>query len=171
MNFHNICSKTDRALVAYLVNALATPGNIWPAKRSLDKALPCTVCYSHSATPLQDAPFAGIYTVEAFVEVRSSGVVEETQGTDDPRLNSDDLFAAVADAFWLGDDSASDKLAAAITDAARASGQEDLAQFTVQSVRVSGQSQGFNPRATQQQGNAWVDSIHLELVCNPADVS
>jgi hypothetical protein len=170
MSFHNICSKTDRALVAYLT-AYGVPGGIWPAKRSLDKALPITVCYSHSATPLQDAPFSGIYTVTAFVEVRSDGVVEETQGTDDPRLNSDDLFAAVADAFWLGDDSASNKLAEAITNAARASGQEDLGQFTIQSVLVSGHSQGFNPRSTQQQGNAWVDSVHLEMVCCPSDVS
>ena len=173
MAFHTICSKCDRALVAYLIGLdVGTTDNIFPAKRSLDKGINTVVCWSHTASPADSAfPYSGNYAVEAFVEVRTSGVVEETQSDVQPRQDADTLVGDVFDAFFTAADQQSgDSLATAITQAARSAGDADLQNFTAYSVKVVGQSQGFNPRTVIEQGNAWVDSIHLQITCCPSNI-
>lgn len=171
MAFHNILSKADRALVAYLVNLGAgTTADVWPAKRSEDKFLPCTICWSHSAKPCDGVPYSGVYEVEAFIEVRTPGVIEENQTADEPRQSSDDRVAAAFDCFFQNVDSSGEKLGEAITLAGRGSGQTDLSDFTVLNCRVVDVNQGFNSRIKEQRGNAWIDVLHLELTCCPSDV-
>lgn len=173
MGNHNILSKVDRALVAWIISRGAgTKDNVWPAKRSLDKTSMGVSCWSHSFSTMHEGPYSGSLLVEAFVEVRTPGVVEATQGEDDPRLASDKLVSDVGDCFFLGDGNSGAPLGQAITDVARASGDADLAQaFTMISLKVAGGNQGFNPRRILEQGNMWVDPLHLEIVCCPSNVS
>lgn len=173
MAFHTICSKCDRALVAYLIGlGVGTTDNILTGKRSLDKSINTAVCWSHTATPMAEFPYSGNYNVDTFVEVRTSGVIEESQNEEDPKQDADAFVGAVFDAFFTSADQQSgDSLAKAITDAARASGDSILQDFTAFSVKVVGQSQGFNPRTVIEQGNAWIDSIHLQITCCPSNIS
>lgn len=158
----NICQSADQALVAYIVaNGAGTTDDVFPAKRSDTKTLPCTIVWSHSFEPLPEGPYAGVWKVEAFIEVRTSGVPEESETTDGPQQKAADRTAATFGLFQYGDGQSGEDLGEAITQAS------SVPDFTVISCRIVGGSQGFNPRAVQQKGQAWVDSIHLELVCVP----
>ena len=172
MGNHNILSKVDRALVAWIISRNAgTKDNVWPAKRSLDKTSGGTTCWSHSFATLMEGPYCGSVMVEAFVEVRSPGVIEATQGQDDPRIASDKMVSDVSDCFALNGAESGEPLGQAITDAARATADSDMQDLTLISVKVVGGNQGFNPRMIIQQGNMWVDPLHLEIICCPSNVS
>jgi hypothetical protein len=172
MGFHNICSKVDRALVAYIIrNGAGTDADTFPAKRSEGKPTPpLTICWSHTAEPMMEGPFAGLYKVEAFVEVRVSGVIEENESTDDPKKKAIDRTSATFDLFNAGDGQSGDALGQAITEAAHG-GDSDLLDFTALSARIIGFNQGFNPRNPKLMGQIWVDAMHLEVFCCPANVS
>jgi hypothetical protein len=165
---HNILSKTDRALVAYLVSEDAgTIDDVYPAKRSADKAVPCTVCYSERA--VQDPPYSGVYEVTAAILIKTVPAVDVDEDPDAPKAASEERVGKTFDLFFAGLDTASDKLADAITAAARASsaiGDEDLADFTCQAVTVDGPEAGFDSK-----GNVWVDTLNLKLVVCPSNVS
>lgn len=162
---HNILSKCDRALAAFLISAGAgTADDVYPAKRSLDKALPNTVCHAMKWRYL--SPNSGIYVVTAQVMVRTIGALDVDQVQSDVKDPSEERVSAAFDAFFAGVDSASDKLGDAITAAARATGDADLQEFTIQSCEVVGGDGGQD-----RNGPAWVDSIDLEIVCCPKDVS
>ncbi len=165
---HNILSKTDRALAAYLISVGAgTSADVYPAKRAEDKALPDTICFSNKAHLM--TPNSGVYVVTAMVSVRSSpaaDITETTETPDEKKETSEERVAATFDAFWSGVDSSGESLGEAITDAARATGDADLQNFTVQCCVVQTQQAGYDER-----GNAWTDTIELELVVNPANVS
>jgi hypothetical protein len=164
MPAHNILSKTDRALVAYLIAAGAgTADDIYPAKRAADKLLPDTICYSSRARML--VPHSGVYVVSAMVQVRTDPNVDVDVTAEEKTSASEERVGATFDAFFAGVTSSSSALAAAITDAARAAGDSDLQDFTVQSCEVLTQEAGFN-----EKGNAWTDTLDLELVVCPAVV-
>jgi hypothetical protein len=183
-SYHNTLSKTDRALVAYLISQEAGAAeNTFPAKRSLDKALPCTICSSEKA--VEDPPFSSSYQVTSAVMVRCPAPVDvtptepsagETQAPEQDALaaaiKSDQRVAAVGDALHMSMDSAGDKLAEAITAAARKAAAEDpdhfgdLADFTCLDVIDRGTEAGFT-----EDGSAWVDTFNLELTCVPKNVS
>lgn len=166
MGNHSICSKCDRALVAYLISEQAgTADDILPGKRSKDKTIPCTICYTHTAKPPSEFPYSGNYMAEAYIEIRTSAVQEDTESDpDQPRLDSDARVSATTDAFFLTEDNGGELLAQAIN-AAAASTVEDFSVLNCQVVEVN---QGFNPRAAAEQGNDWVDTIHLQMLCAPA---
>jgi len=165
---HNILSKTDRALVAYLVSEGAgTVDDVYPAKRSADKDVPCTVCYSERASLTH--PYAAVYEVTVAIMIKTVPAVDVDEDPDAPKAASEERVGATFDLFFAGLDSASDKLADAITAAARASaalGDEDLEDFTCQGVTVKGPEAGFDAK-----GNVWVDTLNLELLVCPANVS
>jgi len=162
---HNILSKVDRALAAYLISEGAgSADDVYPAKRSLDKALPNTVCHAMKWRFL--SPNSGIYVVTAQVMVKTLAALdadEEQAAVKDP---SEERVSATFDAFFSGVDSASDTLAESITAAARNSGDADLQDFTIQSCEVTGGDGGVD-----RNGPAWMDAIDLEIVCCPSDVS
>lgn len=163
----NICQSCDQALVAYiLANNAGTEADTFPAKRSLTKALPCTICWSHTFEPMPDGPYAGVFKVEAFIEVRTSGVVEETDTETEPATRAADRVAATFGLFNYGEGQSGEELGKAITQAAGG-----VADFGVISCRIVGGTQGHNPRNPKTQGQAWVDSIHLEVVCVPRSLS
>lgn len=171
MGFHSICSKVDQALVAHIIRNgaanLRTIENeqrydVFPGKGSTSKALPCTICWTHTARPMPDAPYSGNYLAQAFIEVRTSAVIESDEPNEEqPRLDSDARVSATFDLFQTTDDNSGESLGADIT--ASASGLD----ITIQNVRVVEVNEGFNPRTAMLQGNQWIDVIHLEILCGP----
>lgn len=159
---HNILSKLDRALVAYLISVGAgTENDTYPAKRSDNKDLPNTVCHSQKWRYL--VPNSGVYVVTTQVMVRTDPSVDVDEVAADKKSASDERVSTVFDAFFADVINSSEILAAAITAAARNTGDEDLQDFTVDSCVAEGGDGGFD-----QKGNAWMDAIDLEIVCRPS---
>jgi hypothetical protein len=160
----NICQKVDQALVDYIVSSGAgKQADTFPAKRSASKVIPCTICYAHSfETARETGIYSGNVKVDAFVEVRTSAIVEETQMEGEPEEESADRVGDTFSLFFYGTGDSGSALAAAIT---AASSVRDL---TLQNVMVIGGTQGFNPRNPKLDGHTWVDSIHLEILCRPS---
>lgn len=168
--YHNILSKLDRALVAYLISQNAgTAGDVFPAKNSDNKPLPCTVCYAEKGEEV--ARHSGTYLckVQIMVKTLAPDVTDATPGQ--ARLDSDARTAKTFDCFKRNVDSAGDKLAEDITNAARAAAvadpanNGDLADFTALDVLDKGPEAGFD------ENDAWVDTLNLEIVCCPSNVS
>lgn len=163
-----ILSELDDALAGYIIaGAAGTVNDVFSAKRSLDKdSLPLTICFCHTATPPADQPQSRNVLVEAFIEIRNSGVIEENDNPDDPKTKAVDRTTATSALFHIGaggDDTAGQDLGDAISAFAPT--------ITIQHVKVVTETQGFNPRPILQQGNAWVDTIHLELLVSPGNVA
>lgn len=159
-------SKVDRALAAYLISVGAgTADDVYSAKRSLDKALPHTVCHAQRWTLL--SPYTATYLVQAQVLVKTNAAVDVDESESDVKDPSEERVGATFDAFFFADENASagNDLADAITAAARASGDADLSEFTVQNVEVKGGDAGQD-----RHGPAWMDAIDLELVVCPKNV-
>jgi hypothetical protein len=157
--YHNILSKCDQALVAYIIAGNAgTSDDVFPAKRSLSKTVPCTVCESRRGEPQAGAEYSGNYTIQALVKVRCSGLADTASDNESgqPRLDSDARVAATFDLFQTADPDSGIGLAAAIQLAAADP------DFGVINARVTGVEAGF-----EREGSGWVDVLHLELVCCP----
>lgn len=159
--FFNILQKTDNALVAYVISAGAgTADDVFPAKRSLTKTLPCTICESKSAKPVGNN-MSGLYEVDCSVYVRTQGSLEDEDnlaGT--PADDSADRVAKTCDIFNTNLDQAGDMLADLIN--AAASGL--VTDFKVQDAQINEIRAGF-----EAKGDAWVDIIDLKLVVCPND--
>lgn len=169
-NYHNLLSKCDRALVAYIVAQKAgSLQDTVPAKWSLDRALPLTVCYSDRA--VEAAPYSGTYVVTAAIMVRSPMAVELQAEDADALLASDARVQRTFNAFHTNIDSAGDKLADAITSAARKLASEnsryaDLGDFTALDVSIK------SIEGSVEEGTTvWVDTLNLEVVCCPSNIS
>jgi hypothetical protein len=187
----NILSMADRALVAYIASQGPKAGfangtlpggpanNIFPAKREDKKVIPCTVAWSHTFRPCESARFAGNFDVQSFIEVRTKGLGDG--GFTNPREISDERIIATFTPFLSADgDTSGEQIGALITAAARKKAVDsegsdtafaDLKEFTVQSCEIIEGNQGFNPRVKEQRGNVWIEVLHLEMVCCPANVS
>lgn len=162
MGYHNLLSKTDKALAAYLISMGAgESSNVYPAKLSVDKDVPCTICYAKSATPL--AQYSGTYLVKAEIQVKTSACVDVNQTSTTPVTDSDLRTSEAFDAFHREPDpnNAGEVLAQEITTAARSAGVND---FTCLNVSITEVESGTNDK-----GDVWVDTLNLELVCCPAD--
>lgn len=168
--YHNILSKLDRALVAYLIAQNAgTEADVFPAKRSQNKKLPCTICYSEKGE--ETVVNTGTYTIKSSIMVKTSAIDDAGQADGTARLTSEARVANTFDQFKKDVDSGTDKLAEDITNAARAlaaadpAKNGDLADFTCQSVVDRGPEAGFD------ENDAWVDTLNLEIVACPGNVS
>lgn len=171
MGISRILSKCDDALVAYIIaGGAGTAADTWPAKRSLDKdQVPVTICWSHTAAVLQEGPFSGLRQVEAFVEVRTSAIPQTGESSDEPKSKYIDRVSNTFDLFNVGsgggsDHTAGQALGTAITQAG------GIGDFSIMFAEVVQETQGHNPISMTQQGNGWVDSIHLRLICAPGNI-
>jgi hypothetical protein len=169
-SYHNLLSKCDRALVAYIVaQGAGSLDDVFPAKRSQDRALPCTVCYSEKAEEV--APYSGTYLVHSSLIIRTEAPADAGEDEAQKPLDSDARVAQTFDLFHLDIDSAGDKLADDITKAARALAAKDpahygdLNDFTLLDVIIKGPEAGF-----EQGSVAWTDTLNLDLVACPANV-
>ena len=162
---HNILSKIDRALAAYLISVGAgTADDVYTAKRSLNKDLPNTVCHAQKWRYL--TPNSGVYSVTAQVMVRTLAALDVDEEQTDVKDPSEERVSAAFDAFFAGVDSSSSALGDAITAAARATGDADLQDFTIQCCEATGGDGGI-----VRDEPVWTDAIDLEIVCCPADLS
>lgn len=169
MAYHNILSKNDRALVAYLISLGAgTAADVFPAKRSLDREGICTVCWSEKAAEL--VLYSGTFSIEASIMVRSMAALNVAEDANAPRLASEARIKATFDAFFSNMDSAADKLGDDITAAARAlalsdpANHADLADYTCLNVIIKGVEAGVD-------GDSWVDTFNLEIEACPSNIS
>lgn len=174
MASHDILSMCDRALCAYIISRGAgTRDNTFPGKRSLFKTLACTICHSDQFTALDC--YSGTSTVMAAIMLKSSAVIEDGQTQDDPWQAASARVKPVYDLFYENELNSGEALGEAITQAARSStapGDEDLKEFTCTNCEVKGGTAGTNPRSPiVAQGNAWIDTLHIEMVACPGDVN
>ena len=164
--WHNLLSKNDRALMAYIIAGNAgTSADVFPAKSSREKeTFPTTYCFSQIGTG-EDFPYSGTYTIKTRIEVRTMAAVKS-----DPRLESETRVAKTFDLFHTDVDTAGDKLADDITAAARAlaasdpAHHADLADYTCQDIKLVSVEQDVD-------GDCWVDILNLEMVSCPSNVS
>ncbi len=164
MPSHNILSKTDRAIMAYLISADAgTDADVFPAKLSIDKDLPCTVCFSDRA----EWNGSG-WLVSSAVSVRTAAGIDVDQSATEPKDLSEERVGKTFDAIMTGiDDSGQGhELGELITTAARNSGDSDLSDFTIETVNIKGVEAGFEGKVS-----CWLDTFTLELLVVPRDVS
>ena len=150
--------------MAWIISQEAgTAADTVPAKKSADKAAPpLTICHTIQAT--EEPAFSAVFRCEVDIVVRSPAYSDS--GT--PEATSDTGVAAVFDAFHTSLDTAGDKLGEAITTAARAvaTGDDaDLLALTILDVRPVSESGSFNEDGT------WEDSLRLEIVAVPSNVS
>ena len=174
MSYHRILSKVDDALVAYIVgagagesmdpvNPTATPGDTWPAKRSLDRILPGTICEAKSWDSEEGMEFAGNLRVNASITIRTSAALDtgDTTQADAILTASEVRVAEVFDLFYPDADGVdSGTLADALTTAAHAAGIE----VTVFGAVVTGGNR-------TQTSEAWEDVLELSLLCAPSIIT
>lgn len=171
--FHRILSKTDRALVAYIIaGGAGTSDNVFPARKSLTRKLPMLVAFSDSFTPDEGNEATSI--VKASIISRSEAAIQADNGTNqDQELAADALAGNAYDLFYqsadgtqfsgaeLGDLITASARAAATADATN---NGDLVEFKCDHCRVTGGGLQFN-----SDEGCWEDSITLELVVRPSD--
>ena len=181
MSYHNLQSKTARALAAYIINA-GIPGadgaHVWPVKNSLDKTLDSGMVVCDCLRWNSDEGNPGRYLIETRIVVKTP-VANQPQIAPAPpappivpavnsqtqRLSSESFVAAVFDLFFL-DLVQQDytQLADAITAAGRAlaaadpANNGDLLIFKCDEVTFQGGSGDAN-----QDGSYWEDVLNLTL--------
>lgn len=165
--WHNLLSKVDRALVAYIVQyGAGTPDDVFPLKASGDKVVPGTTCISERG--LETEPYSGTYTIHSSVEVRTQAALDVGQDAQQVRDLSERRVALTFDAFHSNVNSAGDQLGADITAVGRATNQADLQDLTILNVSVRSVEAGFDEH---YDGSVWVDRINLEIIACPSNVS
>jgi hypothetical protein len=175
--YHNLLSKCDRAIAAYIISLGAgTAADVLPAKLSRTKSLPCTIVWSENGTEL--VPYSGDYQVKTTVMVKCKAAVDVGREADSARVASEDRVAKTFDAFHTNISTSGNpnnsgvNLADAITTAGRLLAAEDsvnhgdMVDFTVLDVLIKGPEASF-----EEDGAAWVDSMNLELIVCPGNVS
>lgn len=158
-------SVVDRVLVNFVIaGGAGTANDVFPAKASMQKEPPVTVCYCHSGSPDPEFPYSGDLMVEAYVEVRVSGIIQPDQASDEPRIEAEDRVDRTFALFRNTDDNSGEGLGTAI------SGARGSESITIQTARIKEVTQGFNPvHPNRNLGNIWVDCIHLEMLVSPSD--
>jgi hypothetical protein len=160
MASHNLLSKCDRAIVAYLISdGAGTAEDVFPGKRAANLPNPpFTVVMSEGGS--ETVPFTGVYTVSTTVEIHTNAAPDQDQDTDQMRLDSDDRVAATFDALHDKFSQCGDQLADLITAAANAAGISDFTVDNVSDFKI-GQGRG------EKEGE-WIDTLEMQLVCRPS---
>jgi hypothetical protein len=162
MGYGNILQKCDQAIAAYLISVGAGTGSdVYPAKRSEDKELPCTIVESRSAV-LTGNRESGVWEVECWVYVRTSGSGEDVENTGElPAIAAADRVSLTMDAFSVNTDQSGEMLATAINAASGA-----VQNFKCQDVTIEKIKAGF-----EATGMGWTDIIELQVICSANDAT
>lgn len=103
MSYHNLRSKLNRAVAAYLVSAgCGSVNDILPAQSTATRPYPNTTVKSTIGTP--DPPLSGDYRVKLHISIKGSA----TQGVSEPnpqlsRVNFDNRVSQTFDALMESD--------------------------------------------------------------------
>jgi len=173
MAYHNLLSKNDRALVAYLVSkGVGTSADVFAAKRSQNKSLPCTICWSEKGE--EAGMYSGTYNLQVSIMVKTSSAEDAAAAAAAARLASEARVAATFDCFQLAadlagtNDSTGENIADQITAAGRAlaisdpTNNADMSDYCCLNVRLTGIEAGF-----EEEGDAWIDTFNLEILACP----
>jgi len=160
---HNILSKTDRAIKAYLASVGVAADVLYTGKNSGDKGSPAIIVYSERAS-LPMAPSA-VYDITVNVLVKTIPCVEPDQTQDQVKDTSEELVTQVFDALFCGLEDSGHRLGELVTAAARNVGG-DLANYTATEIVPDGVEAGVDAK-----GNAWIDTLVLKVLACPRNVS
>jgi hypothetical protein len=95
-------SKTDRAIVAYLISKGVAP-NIYPANFSGERAYPNVTVWCHDGKP--DVQYSGSWEFQVMIEVNGHATVQPDEPNPDaPRVDLDEISQAVEEALMVSDD-------------------------------------------------------------------
>jgi mRNA-degrading endonuclease toxin of MazEF toxin-antitoxin module len=169
MPSHNLASKLDRALAAYLVSeSVADADQIYTAKRGAQKALP-NVIVSTTQLDIPEGDFySGNRIATVVAAVRYDPAADETEAT---RLEADALFGRLVDAFEKQNGGDSALLCDAINAAAWAKAASepddhaDLAEFSCIGLVPLGEGHGYD------ETGVWHDHVRLRVWCCPSNVA
>lgn len=170
--YHQLASKLDRAIVAYLVAEGVSPDQVYAGKDSLNIAtLPAVIVATAQLNIDGGDAFSGSrvatvnIAVKHFPEAADSAAESATA-----RLAADALLGSVADAMNKQGQSG-ELLCDAINTAAWAlavsdpTNHSDLASFSAFGLVQLGESQGFD------SDGIWNDVIRVQIHCCPANVA
>ena len=169
--FHDLLSKTDRALAAYVIATATGVSGIaamtYAGKRSLTKSRPNITAFAESWTP--DPNNLGSYIIKASINVITSAVLTQGESEPDRRKASVSLVSSIFDVFYNSIDNLdTTPIADAITAAARAlavsdaANNSDLADFKCDEFQVTGGGLDFDA-----ENAFWRDTLEIELHCRP----
>ena len=161
MSNHRILSKTDAVLVAYLIGQNAgTAADVFAARRSSDKVLPCTIVESKAWQSPEGQEFAGNAVVDVDITVKCDSAVDVDSDAATVEAAAESRAGATFDAIEAGTSVNSTELASALNSVAVAEG----IAWTAFGAVVTGGSR-------TQDGDAWLDTITLQIHCAPSTIS
>lgn len=175
--YHNLGSKLDRAIVAYLISAAAgTAADILPANSRAKKNYPVTVVQSRRGIPNPD--LSGNYLVDVRVMVEYSAVQEPNEANAEKnRVAADLRLAKTYDALMQSDNDEDLRATCGLIEAAgRAlvnagsatdkANNADMADFSINGWY----DKGFERGEPDQEGCAWVEVLNFQCSCVPSNV-
>lgn len=155
MGSHRILELTDSVLVAYIIgNGAGTSLDVFPGKNTAEKTLPNTVCESTQWSESDGMEFTGNFVLTTVVTVNTKAFL------DVPGTPIDDSGARIASTFDLFQETDPASLGSIITTYARA----NSIVMTCIAARVTGGDRSF-------ADGSWHDSISLELICCPSELT
>jgi len=166
--YHNLRSKLNRAIAAYLIGAGAgTVDDTFPATSVKPKGYLNTTIKSQIGRP--EVPNTGIYRITVHVIIRGSAVMENAEpNLESARLGFEDRLSTVCDALMQSDGRGLKVTATAITAAGRAlatgddaANNADMGDFTV----TAWYDAGFGAGEADAEGTAWEEVLIFEAVC------
>ncbi len=169
--FHRILSKTERALVAYLIaQGAGTAATILAGKNSASKTLPISVVWGKHWE--LDPPHSREFNVDITIAVKCQLALDAGQTGNVNTLASDALLGPIFGSFTEPDPNNVEAIPVAITNAARIAAindpdnNGDLADFTCLAIMA----QSGDSDAVEKEG-VWIDTMDLKLRCSPYNVS
>lgn len=184
--YSNLRSKLDRAICAYLVSqGVGGDENILPFASPINSGYPNVVV--HSVTSKPDPDFSGNRWVQVHITISGSATKDpDKPDSQNPRVQFDNLVAAVGDALMQTDDDGQSLRATAelITAAGRATAttvdlndpvsvqfaedNKDMADFTCQMwLDVS---EGDGEITADEEGCAWKEVFVFNALACPSNV-
>ncbi len=174
--FHKILSKTERAIVAYLVAQGVTGAMIVSGKNSNVKTLPVVIIWAKhwEVSP----PHGTEFMVDVTISVKVSAPPDAGETAEGRLAASNALLGPVFGSFTEPDANNGGDIpnnintaayAAAAADPDDAANNKDLSDFTcLNIVSQSGDSDGGK---TEDGMDVWIDSMDLKLRCSPYAIS
>lgn len=184
MAYHNLGSKLERAVAAYLVNQGC--GSIHDVLTSSSREPKQDMLYTIVRATLgkPEVPMSGIYRVQISISVRATAVEEPDTdtGLDLSRIAFDDRLSKTFDALMVADEYGQSIYATAtsITDAGRliatpADDSEDAAQFAAANADMADLTiqnwfdAGFGQTDSKPDGCAWEQVLLFEAIACPSN--
>jgi len=174
--YHNLRSKLDRAVVAYLISVGAgSDKDTFPANSIESTEYPLTVAQTLGGIP--DPVLVGNYKMRIAVSVKGS-VSKFIDDTNDQaaRMAHDERVSDVFDALMQSDDDRTLRATARLINAAGralamypvdiAAHNADMADFTI----IQWLDGGFGDGKSDEAGCDWIETLYFDVIACPSNV-